>query len=347
MTEVDEGGLRNREGFMSPVLVLIERDASGAGVSGSPGIRKASLELVTLARRLGEPVAVVCGAGDAAAEESIVDILSRYGATAVYLVQAGERDEYLVVPKVEALAEVAGRVAPVAVLVSSGPEGKEVAARLAVRLDAGIITDAVDVTPGPDGPVATQSVFAGSWMVSSRVRRGPAVITVRPNAVSAEPAPTGAEVVGIDGGVSDLARATRVVSRTPKAASERPELVDADIVVAGGRGVGSAEGFALIEQLADALGGAVGASRGATELSWCSHDLQIGQTGTTVTPRLYVAAGISGAIQHRVGMQSSRTIVAVNKDPKAPIFSIADFGVVGDLHTVVPALINEISKRKG
>jgi electron transfer flavoprotein alpha subunit len=333
---------------MSQVLVLVERDASGGrGSAPPPGVRKASLELVTLARRLGEPVAVVFGSGDAAAEESTVDNLGRYGATAVYLVRAGAWDEYLVVPKVEALAEVARRVLPVAVLVGSSPEGKEVAARLAVRLGSGIVTDAVDVTPGPNGPVATQSVFAGSWTVASHVRHGPAVITVRPNAVTAEPAPTRAAVEGIDGDVSDLARATRVVSRTPKLASERPDLMDADVVVAGGRGVGSAEGFALIEQLADALGGAVGASRGATELSWCSHDLQVGQTGTTVAPRLYIAAGISGAIQHRVGMQSSHTIVAVNKDPKAPIFSIADFGVVGDLHAVVPALVNEISKRKG
>jgi electron transfer flavoprotein alpha subunit len=334
---------------MSTVLVLVERDPtpSANGPSRPTGVRKASLELLTLARRLGDPVAVVCGTGPMPAQDATVDLLGRYGATAVYLVRADGMDSYLVVPTVDALAEVVRRIAPAAVLVTSGPEGKEVAARLAVRLDSGIITDAVDVVAGPDGPVAIQSVFAGSWLVTSRVRRGTPVFTIRPNAVMAEPAPVTPTLEQVELTLSEAARATVVVSRMPKAISERPDLIDADIVVAGGRGVGSVDGFGLIERLADALGGAVGASRGATELSWCSHDLQVGQTGKSIAPRLYIAAGISGAIQHRVGMQSSRTIVAVNKDAKAPIFSIADFGVVGDLHSVVPALIDEITTRKG
>jgi electron transfer flavoprotein alpha subunit len=299
--------------------------------------------LLTIARRLGEPVAVVCGPVD----EATVDSLARYGATAVFAADCP--DDQPVIPRVDALAEAVRRTAPTAVLITSGVEGKEVAARLAVRLDAGIVTDAVDVTAGPDGPLVTQSVFAGGWTVHSRFRRGTPVVTVRPNAARpepvAEPGQPTVEPVKIEAG--DPARAARVVSRTPRATSGRPDLTDASIVVTGGRGVGSPEAFEIIERLADALGAGVGATRAVTDLAWRPHEMQIGQTGTTVAPALYVAVGVSGAIQHLAGMQGSRTIVAINKDAKAPIFAVADFGVVGDLHTVLPALINEIEKRKG
>jgi electron transfer flavoprotein alpha subunit len=170
------------------------------------------------------------------------------------------------------------------------------------------------------------------------------VVTVRPNSVVPEPAPVEPAVETMAVG-SGPAPAPQVVARTPKSVTGRPELADAAIVVAGGRGVGSPEGFNLIERLADALGAAVGASRAATDLAWCPHEFQVGQTGATVSPQLYLASGISGAIQHRAGMQGSRTIVAINKDPQAPIFEISDFGVVGDLHTILPALIDEIGKR--
>jgi electron transfer flavoprotein alpha subunit len=320
---------------MTDVLVLVETTGST--------VRTPSLELLTLARRLGEPSAVLFGSPD----EAVVAVLGEHGATTVYAVPAPEAEEFLSLPKAEAVVDLARRVSPVAVLVTSGPEGKDIAARVAVALESGIITDAVDVTADGGAVVATQSIVAGRFVATTKVERGPAVITLRPNSVEPSPAPTSPTVETVDLSVSDGAKAARVVASHPKESSGRPDLMDAAVVVAGGRGVGSPEGFAKVESLADALGAAVGASRTVTDVGWAPHESQIGQTGKTIAPALYVAAGISGAIQHRAGMQSSKTIVAVNKDPKAPIFAIADFGVVGDLHTVLPALTEEIGRRRG
>jgi len=189
-------------------------------------------------------------------------------------------------------------------------------------------------------------VFSGSWSAQSQVVRGTPFIAVRPNAVVAQEAPAQPVVVAVPVEFSDAARGARITNRTAKKSTGRPDLADARMVAAGGRGMGSAEAFQLVERLADAFGGAAAASRAATDLEWYGRDYQIGQTGMTVAPQLYIASGISGAIQHRAGMQGSRTIVAVNKDPKAPIFAISDFGVVGDLHKVLPALIDEIERRK-
>jgi electron transfer flavoprotein alpha subunit len=319
---------------VSEVLVIVERTESG--------VRKPTLELLTLARRLGEPSAVLFGPAD----DGVVAQLGEYGAQVVYSATDSAFAEYLVVPKVEVISALAERVQPAAVLITSGQEGKDIAGRLAVRLNSGVITDAVDVRPGAGGGVeADQSVVAGSWVATSTVAAGTPVVTVRPNAATAEPAPGAATVQPADVELSDAAKATKILSRSPKESTGRPDLADAAVIVAGGRGVGSADGFALIEKLADALGGAVGASRAATDEKWYPHDFQIGQTGKTVAPQLYIANGISGAIQHRAGMQGSKTVIAVNKDPKAPIFSLADFGVVGDLHSILPVLIDEISKR--
>ena len=317
---------------MSEVLVIVERSESG--------VRKPTLELLTLARRLGEPSAVLFGPAD----DAVVAQLGEYGAVKVYAAADPVVGEYLVVPKVAVVSDLARRVQPAAVLLTSGPEGKDVAGRVAVRLESGVITDAVDVRPGADGVEADQSVVAGEYVATSTIVRGIPVITVMPNAVTPEPAPVtpAVETVAVE---ADLTGAARVVSRSPKAATGRPELADAAVIVSGGRGVGSAEAFGVLERLADTLGAAVGASRAATDEHWYPHEAQIGQTGKTVAPQLYIASGISGAIQHRAGMQGSKTVVAVNKDPKAPIFAIADFGVVGDLHAVVPQLIDEIAKR--
>jgi electron transfer flavoprotein alpha subunit len=322
---------------MAEILVLVDH------VDG--GVRKPALELLTLARRIGTPVAVVLGAGDAAAQ--IAAKAGEYGAARVIVADAPEFEQYLVVPKVDALQQITASVSPAAVLVTSSGEGKEVAARLALRLGSGVITDAVDLAAGEQGPVATQSVFAASFTVQSRVSHGTPVITVKPNATSPEAAPAAGAVETVSVAFSAGATGTRVTSRTPRVSSGRPELTEAAIVVSGGRGVGAAEGFAVVEALADSLGAAVGASRAAVDAGWYPHSNQVGQTGKQVSPQLYIANGISGAIQHRAGMQTSKTIVAVNKDAEAPIFELADFGVVGDLFTVLPQLTDEINARKG
>lgn len=317
---------------MAEILVLVDH------VEGA--VRKTTAELLTIAARLGEPAAVFIGPGyDAAAAT-----LGEYGATKAYRVE--DLGDYLVAPKAEALEAVvqaSGNVG--AVLIPSSSEGKEVAARLAVKLGSGLITDAVDVQPGDGGPVTTQSVFAGGYAVTAKVTKGTPIITVKPN--SAAPEATGGAApaaVDVSVAVSDLAKAAKVTERRPKAKSGRPDLSEAAIVVSGGRGTNG--DFAAIEALADALGAAVGASRAAVDAGWYPHSNQIGQTGKQVSPQLYVAAGISGAIQHRAGMQTSKTIVAVNKDPEAPIFELADFGVVGDLFAVLPQATDEVLKRK-
>jgi electron transfer flavoprotein alpha subunit len=211
------------------VLVLVER-ADGA-------VRKPTLELLTLARRLGDPVALVLGPAD----DDTVATLGRYGAGTVYVVDAPELTDYLVVPHAEAVTEVARQVDPVCVLVTSGPDGKEIAARVAVALDSGIITDAVDIAPSDSGPVVTQSVFSGSWLADSTVTSGTPVVTVRPNSATPEEAPTTPTVQQADVAFSDLARTAKVTGTTAKESTGRPDLTDAAIVVAGGRGMGSPE----------------------------------------------------------------------------------------------------------
>ena len=320
---------------MAEVLVVVEHS--------DETVRKATLELLTLARRLGEPAALVCGTP----EDAITKVLGDHGAQRIFVADHPDVDSFLVAPKAEVLVDVVRRTSPSAVLATASREGTEVAARAAVRLDSGIITDAVDVVAGEHGPLVTQSVFSGTWTTQSQVVRGTPIVTVRPNSVAPEAFPVDPVVELVETELSEPATAARITRRAPKIGSQRPDLADATVVVAGGRGMGSAEAFGLLEELADELGGAVAASRAATDLGWYGHDFQIGQTGKTVAPQLYLASGISGAIQHRAGMQGSRTIVAINKDPKAPIFSIADLGVLGDAHAVLPALLDEVRRRKG
>jgi electron transfer flavoprotein alpha subunit len=322
---------------MSEILVLAEHDGES--------VKKVTLELLTLARRFGEPAAVWLGDGAPAGRER----LAEFGAAKVYVADADEVTGYAVAPAAEVLALLVAQASPAAVLVAATGEGKEVAGRLAVKTGSGVLTDAVDLTPGEDGSpmVAEQSIFGGAIVVRSRVRTGVPIVAVRPNAVTPEPSPGAAELAPVTAPLSEAAKGARITGRVVAERSERPELTEASIVVSGGRGVGGSENFALIEKLADSLGAAVGASRAATDAGWYPHQFQVGQTGKTVSPQLYVAVGISGAIQHRAGMQTAKTIMVINKDPEAPIFELADFGVVGDLFKVVPQLTEEIAKRQG
>ena len=319
---------------MAEVLVVADGTASG-------GVKKATLEALTLARRLGAPSAVVLGAPGTA--DALAGPLAEYGAVKIYAAESDEIAGHLVAPKAEVLARLVGEVAPAAVLLASGQEGKEIAGRLAVKLDAGLLTDVSDVAA--DGTV-TQVVFAGSTIVTAKANGLP-VLTVRSNSVAPEQAPAAGERVAVDATVSDAAKTATVLERVAEQKGSRPELTEAGVVVSGGRGVASSDNFGLIEELADLLGGAVGASRAAVDSGYYPHQFQVGQTGKTVSPQLYLAIGISGAIQHRAGMQTSKTIVAINKDDEAPIFELADYGVVGDLFKVVPQAVEEIRKRQG
>ncbi|MFC4890762.1 electron transfer flavoprotein subunit alpha/FixB family protein [Streptomyces beijiangensis] len=319
---------------MAEVLVYVDH------VDGA--VRKPTLELLTLARRLGDPVALALGAG----AQATAPVLAEHGAVKVLTSDAPEYADYLVVPKVDALQAAYELVSPAVVLVPSSAEGKEIAARLAVRIGSGIITDATDLEAGEQGPVATQAAFAASFTTKSRITKGVPVITVKPNSAPVEAAPAAGTVQPLTVSFSAQATGTKVVSRTARESTGRPELTEAAIVVSGGRGVNGAENFHLIEALADSLGAAVGASRAAVDAGWYPHSNQVGQTGKSVSPQLYIANGISGAIQHRAGMQTSKTIIAVNKDAEAPIFDLVDYGIVGDLFNVVPQLTNEINTRK-
>jgi electron transfer flavoprotein alpha subunit len=316
---------------MAEILVLAEHDGET--------VKKVTTELLTLARAHGEPAVVWTGDGADGGRAR----LAEFGAAKVYVADSADYDGYVVAPKAELLAHLVAAKAPAAVLVAATSEGREVAGRLAVKTGSGILTD---VTGLADGLVGEQSIFGGAITVQSRVRMGTPIIAVRPNAVTPEPAAGAAELEPVEFAVSDAAKRARVTGKVVAERGARPELTEASIVVSGGRGLGSGEHFALIEQLADTLGAAVGASRAATDAGWYPHQFQVGQTGKTVSPQLYVAIGISGAIQHRAGMQTSKTIMVVNKDPEAPIFELADFGVVGDLFKVVPQLIDEIGKRQ-
>jgi electron transfer flavoprotein alpha subunit len=317
---------------MSEVLVLIDH-LDGA-------VRKPTYELLTIAKRLGEPSAVFIGGADAAA--GAVEAVKKYGAEKVYVVDDADIRGYLVAPKAEVLQQLAAKTSPAAILITSSSEGKEIAGRLAVKLDSGLITDAVDVQAGPE---TTQSIFAGNFTVKAKVTKGTPIITVKPNAAAPEEVAGAGAVEQFSATISDSAKKAQVVASQPREATGRPELTEAAIVVSGGRGTGG--NFEPVENFADSLGAAVGASRAAVDSGWKPHAFQIGQTGKTVSPQLYVANGISGAIQHRAGMQTSKTIVAVNKDEEAPIFELVDFGVVGDLHTVLPAATELINARKG
>lgn len=319
---------------MTEVLVLV--DYAGGEV------KKVTAELLTAARALGEPSAVVVGAPGSAAKAK--DVLGRYGAAKVYVAESDDAANYLIKPTVDVLAALVEQTSPAAVVIAASADGKEIAARVAVRTGNGLLSDVIGIDA--DG-TCTGSVFGGAFVVKSKATTSTPIITVRPGGVEAVEAEGAAAEQSVDVPAVDAAKAARISDVQPITGGDRPELTEASVVVSGGRGVGSADNFGVVEKLADSLGAAVGASRAAVDSGYYPHQFQVGQTGKTVSPQLYIALGISGAIQHRAGMQTSKTIIAVNKDAEAPIFEIADFGIVGDLFQVAPQLTDEMVKRKG
>jgi electron transfer flavoprotein alpha subunit len=275
--------------------------------------------------------------------EPLIEGLKSAGAAKIYVAESDNAENYLVTPAVDVLASLAESATPAAVLLAANADGKEIAGRLAARIGSGLLVDVVGVEADNK---ATWSIFGGAFTVEGQANGDTPVITVRPGAIEAEPSDGAGEKVDVE--VPEPAEnATKITSREPAVAGDRPELTEATIVVSGGRGVGSADKFSVVEELADSLGAAVGASRAAVDSGYYPGQFQVGQTGKTVSPQLYIALGISGAIQHRAGMQTSKTIVAVNKDEEAPIFEIADYGIVGDLFKVAPQLTEAVKTRKG
>ncbi|WP_433710932.1 electron transfer flavoprotein subunit alpha/FixB family protein [Nocardia sp. CA-084685] len=318
---------------MAEVLVLVEH-ADGA-------IKKVSTELLTAASTLGEPAAVVTG--PAGTGEKLADALAAAGAAKIYIAESDDVENFLVTPKVDVLAGLVESISPAAVIVAATAEGKEVSGRLAARIGSGLLVDVIDVKS--DGSVV-HSIFGGAFTVDAKATGDVPVISVRPGAVEATASAGAGEKVTVEVPAQEEG-VVKVTSREPIVGGDRPELTEASIVVSGGRGVGSADKFAVVEALADSLGAAVGASRAAVDSGYYPGQFQVGQTGKTVSPQLYIALGISGAIQHRAGMQTSKTIVAVNKDEEAPIFEIADYGIVGDLFNVAPQLTEAVKAHKG
>ncbi|WP_040797579.1 electron transfer flavoprotein subunit alpha/FixB family protein [Nocardia higoensis] len=318
---------------MAEVLVLVEH-AEGA-------IKKVSTELLTAARTLGTPAAVVLGVPGEA--DKLADALAAAGAEKIYVAESDDVENYLITPKVDVLAGLVESVSPAAVIVAASAEGKEVSGRLAARIGSGLLIDVIGVNA--DGS-AVHSIFGGAFTVDAKSNGDVPVISVRPGAIEAVAQAGAGEKVTVEVPAQEEG-VVKVTSREPVVAGDRPELTEANIVVSGGRGVGSADNFAVVEALADSLGAAVGASRAAVDSGYYPGQFQVGQTGKTVSPQLYVALGISGAIQHRAGMQTSKTIVAVNKDEEAPIFEIADYGIVGDLFNVAPQLTEAVKSHKG
>lgn len=301
-------------------------------------ISKTAGELLTIGRRVGEVTALVVGNPGIGAKAA--SAINAFGANKIISIEDSTIDNHPSALVAQAISDLLIEKSAKVFLISSTARGKEIAARIAVRTNSGIITDAVDLSAEL---IATQSVFGGSAVVHSKVSKGIAIITIRPNSVQPQSQPSSCEVEV----VTPNLQPTKVIitNREPTKSGGRPELIEASIVISGGRGTNG--DFAAIEALADLLGAAVGASRAATDAGWYPHSHQVGQTGKTVSPSLYIACGISGAIQHRAGMQTSKVIVAINKDPEAPIFEVSDFGVVGDLFAVLPQATSAIAARKG
>lgn len=316
---------------MTTMLALVDHDESK--------IAKSAAELATFAKRAGSAIGVLLtksGNGDALAAQLAGTDFER-----VLVIENDDISRHGIAAATSALAQIIEKESAKGILIASSARGKEIAGRLSVRINAGIITDAINVASDLN---TTQSVFGGSFTVTAKLKTPVSIITVRPSSIepntsSATPAIEKANVT-----IADNDKLVEISGLQPPVKGGRPDLTEAKIVISGGRGTNG--NFAEVEAFADLVGGAVGASRAATDAGWYPHTHQVGQTGKTVSPQLYVACGISGAIQHRAGMQTSKTIVAINKDPEAPIFDLADFGVVGDLFTVLPQARDAIKAKR-
>ncbi|WP_206448146.1 electron transfer flavoprotein subunit alpha/FixB family protein [Agrococcus sp. KRD186] len=323
-----------------PILTLLL--AAPAAADAAPALADGAAEALGAAAQLGTPVAVVVGAADALPQ--LAEAAASLGAARV--LTAAVDPAQLGAPVADALAAAVAQEAPAAVLVPHSIEGSDAAGRLAARLRAPLAVDAVAVERDEEGIVAQHSVYGGGYEVTSAATYGPLIVTLRLGAIDHRAEAATPEVSALEVAASGRPTASVEGFESVVQASERPDLRSAKKIVSGGRGLGSKEQFALVEELADALGAAIGASRAAVDAGYVDQSLQVGQTGTSVSPDLYVAIGISGAIQHRAGMQTAKTIIAIDKDANAPIFEIADLGVVGDLFTIVPQLVQALKARK-
>lgn len=313
---------------MANIFVLVEQEGDGPTTLG--------LELLAKARTLGEVTAVYVGTGAG------VDVLGEHGAARVLQTDPGDR--LPAGPVAEALAERVSAESPDLILFGQAYTDRDIAGRLAARLGVGVLSNASDLRLVEGGVETDHEILGGSQIATARASRGPFIVLVRPKSFVAESAggnaPTVEELV-----LPAAGSAEATVSESHVEEREGPQLGDASIIVSGGRGLGSAEAYELIERLAKQLGAATGATRAIVDSGWVPYAKQVGQTGKTVKPDVYIAAGVSGAMQHMVGMKDSKTIIAINKDPDAPIFSVADLGVVGDVHNVLPKLIEALEAR--
>jgi electron transfer flavoprotein alpha subunit len=318
------------------VLVFLEHH-EGELAKGPLGVLAKAATLAD-----GQVAAVLVGGG---ALTALGTQAGKFGATTVYVAQDDSLDPPLPQPRVDVLADVVQTGGFDTVLFSNSVLAADVAAALAARLDAGLNWDLVDITNDAGELVGKRPALQDSILIDVGWRSPHRIALFRSG--SFEAATTGGEarVETVAVQLRDHSRGASIVSQNHRE-DKGPSLEDAEIIVAGGIGLGSAESFALAEELAELLGGAVGATRAAVYKGWYPHTAQVGQTGKTVTPKLYVALGISGAVQHKVGMQNSKVIVAINKDANAPIFEFSDLSVVGDVHTIVPALIELLRQRK-